>query len=307
MRALLLLLLLAAAACGGGDKPAPTCENACAPRQHCAAGACVCDEDFVDCDGNFANGCEPASTCGCKYEGDAAFCEKRSATCGAVAGDDNCGNRRVAQCGSCTDGLTCGAQQANVCGDGECRPQTMEARCSAEGWLCGVGAGADNCGTESDLACGECGEGLKCGREHICVDAGKEAYQPCVYVDECAPPLTCQPLRPDLALCLPTCTRSSDCTFGQRCAIAPGDDLGLCGNWRRQGETCGSPFQTPDFCWDEESDAQLLCMSGRCAYLCALDGEFVDRVCPDGMFCNEEEVFDAEYGRYVRYCEFVQP
>lgn len=301
-------VLLALAACGksgDGADPAP-CDPACAPRQHCDAGTCVCDEGFVDCDGFFENGCEPEATCGCAYEGDAAFCERRGATCGAIAGDDNCGNRRVARCGSCPDGLACGAHEPNACGDGTCRPESMEAICQAEGWLCGVGVGADRCGTELQLDCGTCAEGLKCNARHECVDAGQDAYQPCRYQEDCTPGLECLLVTDTYAICAPVCTRSSDCPFGQRCAIPAGSTEGLCGTWRKQGESCVFPHEGADFCWDDESAAPLLCIDRRCRYVCTMQDAFLNEACPDGMSCSTELVYSEDYERWVAFCALGQ-
>ena len=50
------------------------CGDACGPNMICSAGACICDENSADCDGNAANGCEsPTPVCFCN-EGDVFEC-----------------------------------------------------------------------------------------------------------------------------------------------------------------------------------------------------------------------------------------
>lgn len=304
-RSLLLCALPLLFACPGKTS-APTCEEGCAPYQHCEKGVCACNEDYVSCDGDMSNGCEPAATCFCAYEGDESFCGRYGATCGDVAAPDNCGNRRVVDCGSCNGGLTCGAGSANVCGEGSCTPETERELCDQLDWICGPGWGSDSCGNSKLLDCGVCPAGSRCNAYHVCTRAGLPERAVCYLQGmpqgECAPDLECVGDEAR-AICMAVCEDSSRCTGGRQCALGYFEDgRGLCGDLRSWGESCHFEQEASDFCWDgAHPQSYLTCLSSSCQYICDVSGVGT-APCPDGFYCEEYYRDVPEMGRPTKLC-----
>ena len=300
-RLLLALPTLLLIGCAAESPGAPTCAEGCAINQICVEGACVCDETSVDCAHDMSNGCEPAATCRCAYEGDASFCERQRASCGSLSGIDNCGNRRIVACGgACEEGLRCGAEERNTCGPGSCTPDSVGAICAGLGWECGKGQGTDTCGEVRDLECGPCPATFVCDF-HRCVQ-GLRPYETCVAggtrLGECGEGLACVG-SPDHAVCVGICGDDEDCPGAQRCAKGYFEDgTGMCGTLRQQGETCEAPDRGPAFCWNPAG--ALTCIDGTCAFLCEVEG-LGEAPCPDWMFCHEAWVETQTHGP-VRLC-----
>ncbi len=84
---------------------------------------------------------------GCTVEGDAAFCSRLGATCGAKSGLDNCrAARTVASCGACASGFTCNAD--NVCNFTVPDATTLGTTATM------LGPGLSDCGPQSSESCG---------------------------------------------------------------------------------------------------------------------------------------------------------
>ncbi len=304
MRSLLFLLPLALlVACGGGEKAAPTCEEGCAVNQVCEEGLCVCDTDAVDCDADMSNGCEPASTCFCAFEGDAAFCERNGASCGFLAAADNCGNRRVIDCGagSCPADQSCGAEVRNVCGEGECRAESIEGICAALEWQCGRGMGTDRCGEAHEIDCGDCPAGFACNPRRECTKDGIGPWEVCfamgVDYGPCAPNLECVGGE-SYAVCVPLCSEEVACQSPWQCADSYfGNGIGLCGDLRMHLESCQPEIEGPGFCWDDTGT--LACVSSTCHYVCDVQGQG-EVPCPAGLFCGSTWRDAPELGNGVR-------
>ncbi len=103
-----------------------------------------------------------AGQCSCASETNAQLCSRLGASCGALAGTDQCGQmRNVASCGSCYGSQTCGGGgTANQCG---CTPASDADLCAARGKNCGSVSATDNCGASRTLSCGTCGGTQTCG------------------------------------------------------------------------------------------------------------------------------------------------
>jgi hypothetical protein len=148
-----------------------TCGRVCGPGSLCDAGTCACNGLLLNCDDDWANGCEtnggtdPANCGGCgALCGAHATCAAASCACADPYLDcngtwlDGCeinGAADDANCGSC--GHACGA--GSSCGPGGCG-------CTPPFLDCDLSPGCETDGSSDAAHCGSCT--VSCGSNATC-------------------------------------------------------------------------------------------------------------------------------------------
>lgn len=126
----------------GKDCGTLTATDNCGGTRTVGCGACVSPAS--------CGGAGVANECGCIAESATELCLRRSAECGELTTQDNCGVSRNYNCGGCDAPEVCGGTgNANVCGDpAACVPHTCAELTSGT-----CGSVDDGCGGTIDCAC----------------------------------------------------------------------------------------------------------------------------------------------------------
>jgi hypothetical protein len=205
-----------------------SCGNKCGANAHCSCGACHCDDDYGNCDGDWSNGCEvnlntDPNNCGACGNACGANAHCSGGTCHCNEGYGNCDgdwsdgcevnlNTDPNNCGAC--GNSCGTNA--YCSGGTCHCNEGYGNCDGD-WSngCEVNLNTDpnNCGAcsnacdpgetcENGECCGEWEDGCckvpeGCLSGHLyvpgCKDSGGSFYKG----QECCPDGDCHDLNTD--------------------------------------------------------------------------------------------------------------